>query len=62
MQPAISPGTDLIAHAVSESVDDAFRFVFVFAFQHGEQHFARWPHERERGRASQHLENCKHSK
>src|SRR5213592_1140493 len=26
MQPAISPGTDLIAHAVSESVDDAFRF------------------------------------
>src|SRR5882762_3561424 len=58
---AIRPRANLIAEAITECVDHAFRFVFVFAPQNGEQDLARRTKQREPRGTSHHLKNCKHN-
>src|SRR6266487_1139557 len=57
---AIRPRANLIAEAITECVDHAFRFVFVFASQNGEQDLARRTKQRESRGASHDLKNCEH--
>lgn len=54
----IRPGADLIARAINERVDEAFRFVFVFATQHGEKDFPCWTGDSEIPGAAQCLKGC----
>ncbi len=55
----IRPCTHLIAEAITECIDQAFRFVFILSPQNGKQNFARWSKQREACRASQNLERRK---
>src|SRR5947207_8453705 len=58
---AIRPRANLIAEAVTECVDHAFRLVLVFASQNREQDLARRTKQREPRGASHHLKNCEHN-
>src|SRR5204862_7706462 len=45
----IRPGADYIAETITECIDYAFRFVFIFAPQNGKQNFARRTKQRKAG-------------
>src|SRR5438552_5486856 len=60
LHAAIRPRAELIAAAITESINETFRLVFVLAPQNGEQYLTRRPHEREGARPPHNLESCEH--
>jgi hypothetical protein len=61
LHAAIRPGPELIATPIPKCIDEAFRFVFVFAPQNGEQDLASRPHEGESARATRNLKHGQHN-